>query len=136
MSQGLPWRKGSSLKVTTHRVQKYIIDEVTYDSLEDVPEDVREKHSDLFETLTRDADKNGVPDILEGQDSGVGQQKTEVLIETKTRGFSRTKETGVHDGHGKKIQRYDPLKADKIRVTLIVGTIFVVFLIYYQMMAS
>lgn len=62
------------------------INGVTYESIDAIPPDIREKYSGFIKMLEADADGNGVPDIIEDGrfSSGLGELVTERLVEVRT----------------------------------------------------
>ncbi len=59
---------------------RFVIDGVEYNSLEDMPPEVRKKYESLA-SLLGDKDGNGVPDIMEGQGSAGILSTAKVLID-------------------------------------------------------
>ena len=61
-----------TFSVSTNTSTEYIIDGVKYRSLDEVPANVRANYEHVF----KDADGNGIPDILETQGTGRSSVKT------------------------------------------------------------
>ncbi|MBU0859887.1 MAG: hypothetical protein KJ667_08110 [Alphaproteobacteria bacterium] len=71
-------------KTTTHTTRRLTIEGKHYDSVDQVPLEVRDRYKVLFEMLAQDDDRDGVPDLFQDGPGYTVSESEPVIVTTRT----------------------------------------------------